>query len=229
MPELANVALALFAKAPRPGTVKTRLAPALGSAGAAEFHRLCVFDMWQRLGTVSGSRNFLYCDRPCEEFERLSGQDRFRLQRGADLGERMCACLKDMLAEGFGSALIVGSDAPALPLAQIGEALDALKVVDIGLGPSDDGGFTLIAARRTHPEMFAGVLWSRSDTRAATARAIRQTGLTIAETSTWAYDVDCPADLRRLARDPCISTRMKAWLDHNAADRSQKFVEPGLA
>ena len=220
MPEFANAALALFAKAPRPGTVKTRLAPALGAAGAAEFHRLCVLDMWQRLGTVSGSPIFLYCDRPCEEFEKLSGQDGFRLQRGADLGGRMRSCLDDLLAEGFGSALIVGSDAPALPLAQIGEALDALKVVDIGLGPSDDGGFTLIAARRTHPEMFAGVLWSRSDTRAATARAIRQTGLTIAETSTWAYDVDCPADLRRLERDPCVSTRMKAWLGHNAADRS---------
>jgi len=229
MPELANAALALFAKAPRPGTVKTRLAPALGAAGAAEFHRQCVLDMWQRLGTVSGSRILLYCDRPCEEFEKLSGQERFRLQRGADLGERMRSCLDDLLAGGFGAALIVGSDAPTLPLAQIGEALDALRVADIVLGPSDDGGFTLIAARRTHPEMFAGVLWSQPDTRAATTSAIQRTGLTIAETSTLAYDVDRPSDLRRLERDPCVSTRMKAWLDHNMAERSQEFVEPGLA
>lgn len=229
MPELANAALALFAKAPRPGTVKTRLAPALGFAGAAEFHRLCVFDTWRRLGSVAGSRIFLYCDRPCQEFERLSGQDRFRLQRGSDLGERMRSCLDDLLAGDFGPALIVGSDAPTLPLNQIAEALDALKGADIVLGPSEDGGFTLVGARRTHPEMFAGVAWSRSDTRAATARAIRSTGLTIAETSTWAYDVDGPSDLRRLACDPRVSRRMRAWLDRNVVKRSQKFVEPGPA
>lgn len=217
---LANAALALFAKAPRPGTVKTRLAPALGSAGAAEFHRFCVFDMWQRLGPGAGCQTFLYCDRPCEEFERLSGQDRFRLQRGADLGERMRSCLDELLARDFGSALIVGSDAPTLPLNQIAEALDALKGADIVLGPSDDGGFTLVGARRTHPEMFAGVAWSRSDTRAATARAIRNAGLTIAETSTWAYDVDGPRDLRRLERDPSISRRMRAWLDRNVVKHS---------
>ena len=220
MPEPANVALALFAKAPRPGVVKTRLAPALDPAAATEFHRLCVFDIWQRLGTVAGCQVFLYCDRPCEEFERLSGQDLFRQQRGADLGDRMRSCLDDLLERRFGSALIVGSDAPTMPLHQIGEALDALKGADIVLGPSEDGGFTLIAARRTHPEMFAGVAWSRPDTRAATARAIRKSGLTIAETSTWAYDVDCPSDLRRLERDPCISRRMQAWLDQNLVERS---------
>lgn len=220
MPESANAALALFAKAPRPGTVKTRLAPALDPAAASAFHRLCVFDMWQRLGTVAGCYTLLYCDRPCEEFERLSGRDRFRLQRGADLGERMRSCLDDLLERGFGSAMIVGSDAPTLPLNQIREALDALKGADIVLGPSEDGGFTLIAARRTHPEMFAGVAWSRPDTRAATARAIRESGLMIAETSTWAYDVDCPSDLCRLQRDPCVSRRMKAWLDQNVVERS---------
>lgn len=220
MPELANAALALFAKAPRPGTVKTRLAPALGFAGAAEFHRLCVLDTWQRLGTVTGPQRFLYCDRPCQEFERLSGQDRFRLQRGSDLGERMRSCLDDLLAGDFGPALILGSDAPTLPLNQIAEALDALKGADIVLGPSEDGGFTLVGARRTHPEMFAGVAWSRSDTRAATARAIRNTGLTIVETSTWAYDVDSPRDLGRLERDPCVSQRMQVWLDRNFVKRS---------
>ena len=137
------------------------------------------------------------------------------MQRGEDLGQRMFNCLGELLASGYSRALVVGSDAPTMPLAQVEEALDVLDRADAVLGPSEDGGFTLVAARRTHPLMFSGVAWSREDTRTSTLEAFSACGLEAAETSTWAYDVDLPRDLERLRRDASLSGQLRDWLDRH--------------
>ncbi len=191
---------------------------------AARFHRRCVHAAWRRLSGLSGCQPFLYCDRPWPDFEALAGTAAFRLQRGAGLGERMRACLEDLLAEGFGKALILGSDAPALPLRQVREARSALDGAEVVLGPSADGGFTLIGATRTAPAMFAGVRWSRPSTRRACLRAMREAGLSVAETPTEAYDVDTPRDLARLLADPRLPGRLRRWLPERLASRSEELL-----
>ncbi len=212
MPGLPPAALALFAKAPRPGMVKTRLAAALSPGEAAEFHRLCALSVWQRLQGIPEIDVFLYCDIRWPEFETLAGPARFRLQRGGDLGERMRHCLEELLAGGYKQALIVGSDAPTMPDAQLEEALSARGSAEVVLGPSEDGGFTLIGATRVVPTIFRDVAWSRSDTRAACLGAIAAAGLAVVETSTHGFDVDTPDDLKRLARDPALPSDLDAWL-----------------
>ena len=127
----------------------------------------------------------------------------------------MLNCLGELLASGYSRALIVGSDAPTMPLVQIEEALDALDRADAVLGPCEDGGFTLVAARRTHSLMFSGVPWSCADTRATTLEAFSACGLEAAETSTWAYDVDRPRDLERLRGDTALSGQLRDWLDRH--------------
>lgn len=124
----------------------------------------------------------------------------------------MFNCLGELLASGYARALIIGSDAPTMPLVQVEEALDGLDRADAVLGPCEDGGFTLVAARRTHPLMFSGVAWSREDTRTSTLEAFSACGLEAAETSTWAYDVDRPRDLERLRRDAALSGQLRDWL-----------------
>ena len=216
MPEDQAAALALFAKAPLLGGVKTRLSGVLGLSGAEEFHRLCVLHSWGRLSGIGGVHSFLYCDAPWAEFESLAGSGRFRIQRGKDLGERMFNCLGELLGSGFSRALIIGSDAPTMPLAQVEEALDALSRADAVLGPCEDGGFTLVAARRTHPLMFSGVAWSRADTRASTLETFSACGLESSETPTWAYDVDRPLDLERLRKDTGLSGDLREWLNRRS-------------
>ena len=212
MPEPSGAALALFAKAPVPGRTKTRLAGALGAEGAAEFHAECVRTVWERIATDVRVHPYLYCDQFWPDFEMLVGESRFRRQRGPDLGERMRNCLAELLSSGYAKALIVGSDAPTLPEAQVREALEALDEAEVAVGPSLDGGFTLIGAARTDPAMFRGVTWSRADTRCACLAAIRATGLIAVEAPTTAYDVDVPADLERLRRDPALQPRLRRWL-----------------
>lgn len=206
-----EAAIALFAKAPLEGMVKTRLADKLTPMEAAAFHRECVFAVWERLTILPLADAFLYADMHWQEFEVLAGIERFRLQRGADLGARMAVCLDDLLGFGYRNALIVGSDAPTLQVGQIKEALVALETNDAVLGPSQDGGFTLIGARRTATGMFEGVVWSRPDTCEETLRTMRGAGLETGTTPSMGYDVDRPEDLERLERDPCLPPRLARW------------------
>lgn len=212
MPRSPAVAIALFAKAPRAGMVKTRLARDLSPRAAAEFHRLCALAMWKRLASRPPGDLFFYCDVRWAEFETLAGRVRFRLQRGEDLGERMRLCLEELLADGYGKALIVGSDAPTMPFAQIDEAAAALDSEEVVLGPSEDGGFTLIGATRVAAAMFRGVTWSRADTRKACLAAAEAAGLRAAETHATGYDVDTLPDFRRLSRDAGLPTGLETWL-----------------
>ncbi len=216
-------ALAVFAKAPLAGRVKTRLADRLSPEQAARFHGECVRATWERFAAMSGIDAFLYCDRCWPAFEELAGRERFRIQRGRGLGGRMRCCLDEMHGQGYGCAVIVGSDAPTLPAGQVREALDGLCRVEVVLGPATDGGFTLIAATRTAPEMFAGVRWSRDDTLSSCVRAVEAARLSVATTRTTAYDVDTPADLERLRNDPELPQCLRAWFA-GTVHRSERLV-----
>ncbi|MDE0103794.1 MAG: TIGR04282 family arsenosugar biosynthesis glycosyltransferase [Bryobacterales bacterium] len=204
--------MALFAKAAHPGRVKTRLGPALTLELAAEFHALCTEHLWRRFAADRRLDTFLYCDDQWPPFERLARDGRLRIQQGCDLGARMLNCLRELLGEGHPKALIVGSDAPTLPASQLDEALVALDRHQVVLGPSIDGGFTLIGATRTRPGIFAGVRWSRDNTREACLKAIADTGLGARVTPTSAFDVDTPSDLVRLAADPALPPSLGDWL-----------------
>ncbi len=200
----------MFAKAPRPGRVKTRLAAALGSDEAASFHRECALATWERIGAFPRVDPYFYCDVWWPEFAAAGG-GRYRLQRGADLGDKMRNCLDELLGAGHRCALLVGSDAPTLPSAQIREALGCLGPCEAVLGPAEDGGFSLIAAVRTAPGMFRGVAWSRKDTCDVCLKALRAAGLRAAVTPTSAYDIDGLSDLHRLRMDPGLPPRLRRW------------------
>lgn len=230
MPSPHDKALAMFAKAPRAGRVKTRLADAFTPEQAAAFHLECVRATWRRLRGLPGIEPFLYSDLRWPELVGMAGPDRFRLQSGGDLGSRMRSCLDDLHRWGYRRAAIVGSDAPTLPLSQVREAIAGLGRAEVVLGPAADGGFTLIAARRTAPAMFAGVKWSRGDTLACCSRAIEAAGLSVATTRTVAFDVDTPEDLERLRSDPQLPEGLRRWLgarpsEHVALARRAQGVE----
>ena len=177
--------IVVFAKAPRPGFVKTRLglAPAL----AAQLHESFVRDALALARTAS-DRVELHTDVETEAWSDLPTPR--RLQVNGDLGMRMLAVLP---------SLIIGSDAPSLPPAHL-TAMIATPG-DVVLGPAEDGGYWGILARRRHERMFEGVEWSTPDTREQTIAACRACGLQVALGSEW-FDVDEPRDLRRLAAQP---------------------------
>lgn len=195
--------LLIFAKAPVPGRVKTRLAQQLGIRGAAELYkkllrqtlmiartaRLCPIELW----CAPDARHsfFVACRRDYPV--------RLRRQCAGDLGRRMNHALNRTLADG-NDAVLIGGDCASLGAAELRAAVDLLVAgQNAVLGPAADGGYVLIGLRQRCPVLFQGIAWSTPTVLAATRRRLRRAGLTWAELPT-GWDVDTPTDLRRLRR-----------------------------
>src|SRR5438876_7611334 len=100
-------AIALFARAPIPGRVKTRLIGSLSAEEVADLYRAFVLDVWEMLAVLAREAElFLYVDQEHQQWRALSGSGT-RLQKGADLGERMLRCFEEMQAAGHQPLLIL--------------------------------------------------------------------------------------------------------------------------
>jgi hypothetical protein len=198
------VGLAVMAKAPRAGTVKTRLCPPLRAVEAAELARCFLLDAIERSAAVAGVRPIV-AYAPVEarlDFEALAPGFALIAQRGGDLGERQGALVEDILAAGHDAALLIGTDSPTLPPETIDEAVSLVMApdVDVVLGPTEDGGYYLVGVRAACPALFEAMPWSTSAVLSLTLDRARRLGLRAVCLSTW-YDVDTGADLARLESD----------------------------
>jgi rSAM/selenodomain-associated transferase 1 len=168
-------ALAVIAKEPVAGLAKTRLVPALGEAGAATAAAAMLADTLVAV-RATGADPWL-CFTPAEARERLG-----RLAPGfgllaqgpGDLGDRLAACLADLLATGADRVAIIGADTPHAPAAGYQLAFALLDEADVVLGPALDGGYWLVAAKASRPELFAGIEMGTGEVLTETlARAAR--------------------------------------------------------
>lgn len=199
----SGLQLIQFAKWPRLGGVKTRLASALGDEGALNAHIRLTLTVMERL-VQSGYPVTLAWDRvmaepPAEAASILQAMAASGVgqstQQGADLGERMTRALATGL-RGADIAMVIGSDCPSVDADYIEQARSALAQSDVVFGPSDDGGYVLIAARRTRREMLQGVAWGSERALEQSMAAVRNAGLRVATLGP-RWDVDEPADWRR--------------------------------
>ncbi len=197
----------LFAKSPIPGRVKTRLQPFLAPADAASLYTAFVSDMLERLHSIAGVELELHTNIPTDAWSTTGVTT--RLQAEGDLELKMFHALNRALLAGHPRALIVGSDAPTLPVAHI-EALLASKA-DVALGPSTDGGYYAVSSRVADPDMFKDVPWSSPLTLDHTVAALGRCGFSVELGPEW-FDVDEPEDLDRLAASPNLPRRTKEWL-----------------
>ena len=179
--------IAVFAKAPIAGRVKTRLVPPLTPQQAAELHERLVADVWQRL--PGDALRELHTDQPTSAWPDISPR---RLQSSGDLGARMFHALQTGLAAGHPRVAIVGGDIPEFPTSYLDRLLNA--EADVALGPTFDGGYYAIICRRISPAMFDGVRWSTAHALADTLAACARAGLATFTGEPW-HDVDRPEDL----------------------------------
>ena len=195
----------VMAKAPLPGLAKTRLAPALGLAGAASLaRRLLQHALAQALAAGIGPVEL--CGEPDARHPAFadadpSGQVLASAQGSGDLGQRMARALQRALAQGQ-PALLIGSDAPALDAAALRQAAQALQDQDAVFGPTADGGYALVGLRSGLPAaavdaLFCQMPWSTDRVMALTRDRLAAQGLRHAELPLL-FDIDEPADLVHL-------------------------------
>ena len=178
----AGDALIVFVKEPRPGTVKTRLLPALDPQSAAELYRALAEEEIRQTapGADEYSRLFFYAPPASPEAMRawLPGET-FLPQRGEDLGARMSAAFDETFRRGARRAAVIGTDVPWLHRGLVAEAFSALDAHDVVLGPTSDGGYYLLALARPQPALFQGIAWSTSSVLTSTLDRAASLGLRV--------------------------------------------------
>ena len=226
-------ALAVMAKAPRAGKVKTRLAPALGMDGSAAINICFLRDTTRNIADVAeqGNAAGLVCYTPVGDEAAFDGllPEGFALiaQRGDAFGERLLAAAQDILSCGFGAVCLIDSDSPTLPQSALVRAVDELlrpgdRVV---LGGSDDGGYYLIGLKQAHVAPFERITWSTSSVYTETVERCREAGIEVVELPVW-YDVDDAATLAVLEAELLQGKRPAfASGDGYAATATREFLQ----
>lgn len=181
--------LIVFARAPRLGRVKRRLARAIGDLAALRFYRRTLAALLRRVARDKRWRTLGAVTPDHAELPRLICIG----QGGGDLGKRMARAL----ARARGPAVLVGADIPALGARQIAAAFRALGAHDAVFGPARDGGYYLVGTRRPSIArwMFARVRWSSEHALADTLANLKNRRVALVETLD---DVDDAAGLARL-------------------------------
>jgi len=214
MPTRAN-ALAVMAKAPIPGAVKTRLAPPLTQKQAAELYHALLSDQLEHL-TALEAVDLYVAFAPSEAMPLIANIApagyRYFAQRGADLGERMSQVFAELGRRGHRSLIVIGSDLPPVPLGTFHQAFaqlsaDGKRVV---LGPSRDGGYYLVGMNQPVPEIFSGMTWSHDQVLAQTVQRLTRLGIEFTLLPQW-FDVDKVGDIARLraVSDSAVRSAMK--------------------
>lgn len=206
-PDVARVAamptLILFTRVPRAGQAKTRLIPALGEHGAAEFQ-------WRLLERLLGELRHgaeqglwrlrvYYCGTEgLERLRSMAGEGVVFVGQAddADLGVRMRAALERELGAGAPAVGLMGSDLPEATAGVVAEALGLLEdpAVDVSLCPVEDGGYWFVGLKRPFPQLFEGTTYGGSSVFEDAVAACAVHGRTVA-TGPRLRDVDTPEDL----------------------------------
>jgi uncharacterized protein len=202
-----DAAIAVFAKAPVAGAVKTRLAEVLGADAAASLHAGLVRHALStavraRAGTVS-----LWCapDIAHPFFARCAEEFGARLepQHGDDLGARMRHAFEPAWRDGV-RLLVIGADCPAITAAHLHAAVQALREKDAVFVPAEDGGYVLVGLARPLAGVFEDVPWGTAAVMTRTRERLRAAGASWTELAPL-WDVDRPDDYARLQREGLLA------------------------
>jgi len=190
--------LALFARWPVAGLVKTRLSPALPAPLACDLYRAMLEDALVLAAEAEAGERFLYWAGAPSARDGFATPKGFHVrdQQGEDLGERLERAFDDLLAAPADRAVILGADCPALEAGTLSAAFDALDSHDAVLGPARDGGYYLVGLGRSAPELFRDVEWSTARVLDQTLAHAAKAGLNTALLPAL-DDLDTPEDLLR--------------------------------
>eukprot|EP00439_Symbiodinium_sp_Y106_P051573 s2467_g6.t2 len=206
-PMAAPLPLCVFAKPPRPGRAKTRLAASIGNDAACKLATAFINDFIFMASNLSWAYPVLATTEdgmepssfPSAAFPsdvHPASVPRWR-QPDGDLGAKLEGIVRQGL-ELAEATICLGADSPGRPAQRLEDTRQALlKGYDAVLGPSEDGGYDLLALKRCPPGLLADLPWSQPTTFEATKKRLEEHGLRVAVLSKW-WDVDEVEDLKRL-------------------------------
>jgi uncharacterized protein len=201
--------LAVMAKVPVPGRVKTRLCPPCTPLEAARLAEASLRDVLDAMLATPADRRVVVFDGRAPAW--LPRQFDVVSQSGDGLDERLCHAFAEL-----GRALVVSMDIPQVRAADLLAGLRALDRHDAVLGPAADGGYWAIGLRRPDPRALLGVPMGHERTLVAQRRRLDALGLRRAElrvlrdVDTWADALAAAADASRTRFAAAVSATVLA-------------------
>ena len=188
----------LIAKQPVPGSVKTRLTPALSAAEAAEVASACLQDTVEVLRAVGATRIVVILDGSDDGLGLQGLVVRPQVEGGLDV--RLAAAFAAAFTDSSLPALLVGMDTPQMTPDLLDCALEQLLLDDIEavLGRTEDGGWWALGLTTADPRLLHGVPMSTAGTGAAQRERLDTFGLRVAELPVL-RDIDLVEDLQAVA------------------------------
>jgi uncharacterized protein len=209
--------LVIMAKAPRPGSVKTRLAASFSPEAVTTFYRCLLNDTLALALSIRNVEVAIMCPEPdVNELKQLAGNE---VSVVAQKGEGLAAGLTSVFAhfaEGQRKHTIAfNSDSPHLPPSVLEGACETLSSQDLVVGPTHDGGYYLVGAKASHPTLFANDGMGTSSALDRLLSRAKELQLSVGFAEPF-YDIDVADDLTRLADElrmaPERAPRTAAWL-----------------
>jgi uncharacterized protein len=239
-------AIAVMAKAPRPGRAKTRLCPPLRPDQAAQLSAAFLRDITENIALAARAAplHSYIAYAPAGEEPAFNGHlaDRTALVLAdgsppmppgvSGFGRSLLHAAQALFARGYGAVCLVNSDSPTLPTSLLLKAANELLAPGerVVLGPAHDGGYYLIGMNQPHAYLFADIAWSTDSVAAATHARATALQLDVVTLPTW-FDVDDMGSLARLLVEakghpnglqPYAAPATMAWIDQSllVEDRS---------
>jgi hypothetical protein len=212
-----NRFLIVFAKEPRCGQVKTRLSDCLSRKQAVGLYKAFIQDTIEisskcknctRILAYHAEGNPLY-------LKKVANGYTFYKQQKTSLGQRLYNAFVFARNQGSTKTVIIGSDAPDLPISYIETAFSKLSRHDLIFGPSKDGGYYLVGLKMPVRNIFQGIKWSTSSVLQESLLKAKKANKSVYLLKPW-QDVDCCEDLNRLEENlknkTDIAQHTRRWL-----------------
>jgi uncharacterized protein len=209
--------LVIMAKAPRPGSVKTRLAASLSPDAVAAFYSCLLRDTLDLARSLRDVEVAIMCpEADMNQLARFAGNRALVVaQEGEGLAAALTSVFAHFTSNGYRRIIAFNSDSPHLPASVLDDAFEALVTKDVVIGPTHDGGYYLVGAKASYPALFAGDGMGTSSALEKLLSRTRALELSVGLADRF-YDIDVAEDLALLAAelsvDPARAPRTARWL-----------------
>jgi len=228
--------LVIMAKAPRPGSVKTRLVPSLSPEAVTSFYCCLLQDTLALAWSLNDVHVAIMCpESDVNQLAELAGREvKVVAQKGEGLAAGLTSVFAHFADHSQRRVIAFNSDSPHLPLSVLEEAFETLVAHDVVVGPTHDGGYYLIGAKASYPTLFASDGMGTSSALERLLSRARTLELSVGFAAPF-YDIDIADDLTRLAEDlhlaPERAPRTARWLKEREleGERSRALSRTGAA
>jgi uncharacterized protein len=212
-----NRMLVIMAKAPRPGSVKTRLTKTLPVQAATELYQCLLKDTIALAETIDHVETAIMCPEPDVEDLTcvLANSVRVIPQTGRGLADALDCVFARFAANGSPGVIALNTDSPHLPPSVLQSAFDALESCDLVVGSTHDGGYYLVGAKASYSGLFGDDSMGTASALESLLDRASYLNLSVRLVDRF-YDIDTGEDLRRLAEElqrvPGKAPRTAKWL-----------------